>query len=84
MTEKPDSDHWLARPETIRMIWIIALIVLALTVVAEFLVGYHLKFGADKIPGFAALLGFLACVVMVFGSKALAVFLKREDTYYDD
>lgn len=81
----PNSDdHWLVRPATIRGIWIVSLIVLALTVVAEFLVDYHLKFHADEIPGFAALFGFASCVVLVFGSKALGVFLKRPDSYYDD
>ena len=88
--EKPEEvapnsdDHWLARPGTIRLIWIISLVVLALTVAAEFLVDYHLKFHADEIPGFAALYGFLSCLVLVFGSKALGVLLKRPDTYYDD
>lgn len=76
--------HWLVLPDTIRGIWIVSLIVLALTVVAEFLVSYHLKFHADEIPGFAALFGFFSCVVLVFGSKALGVFLKRKDDYYDD
>lgn len=76
--------HWLARPETIRNIWIISLIVLVLTVAAEFLVDYKLKFGASDIPAFAAVFGFVACVVLVFGSKALGVLLKREDRYYDD
>ena len=76
--------HWLVLPETIRIIWIVSLAVLALTVVAEFLVNYHLKFQADDIPAFAAIFGFLSCVVLVFGSKALGIFLKRRDDYYDD
>jgi len=76
--------HWLVLPETIRMIWIVSLVVLASTVAAEFAVDYHLKFHADEIPGFAAIFGFLACVVLVFGSKFLGIFLKRKDDYYDD
>lgn len=76
--------HWLVLPETIRMIWIVSLVVLAGTVAAELAVSYHLKFGADRIPGFAALFGFLGCVVLVFGSKFLGIFLKRKDDYYDD
>ncbi len=50
----------------------------------------HPHFGFDGIFGFAALLGFAAwmgfggCVVLVLGAKALAIFLKRPDTYYDD
>lgn len=76
--------HWLVLPETIRLIWIVSLAVLAATVAVEFAVDYHLKFHADAIPGFAAIFGFLACVVLVFGSKFLGIFLKRKDDYYDD
>ena len=35
-------------------------------------------------PDGAAWFGFAACVVLVIGAKAVAIFLKRPDTYYDD
>lgn len=79
-----DSDHWLARPETIRKIWILGFAVLALTVLADFFVEHHPYFGLDGTIGFGAWYGFVACVVLVFFSKALGLLLKQKDTYYDD
>ena len=39
---------------------------------------------AALIVGIAAWMGFGGCVVLVLGAKALAIFLKRPATYYDD
>ena len=84
MPPSKQDDYWLVRPSTIRLLWIVFVIILALTVLADFLVDHHGKFGIDGTIGFYAWFGFLSCVVLVFGAKALGVFLKRKDTYYDN
>ena len=81
---RPDSDHWLVRPSTIRKLWIGSIAGLALLVAADLLIHKHAHFGIDGTFGFAAWFGFAACVALVVGSKLLGVFLKRPDTYYDD
>ncbi|HSM42348.1 MAG TPA: hypothetical protein VK862_16480 [Afifellaceae bacterium] len=82
--EKPDSDHWLVRPENIRKLWIVFIAILALTVLADLFVEHHPHFGLDGTFGFGAWFGFISCVVLVFFSKALGALLKRPDTYYDE
>lgn len=77
------SDHWLARPTTIRLLWHVFIAVLALTVAAEFLVAHHPHFRIESVPGFGAWYGFLACAGMILFAKGLALFLKRPDTYYE-
>ncbi len=84
MTERPEDDHWLVRPKTIRNLWILLIAVLALLLLAGLAFPHHAYFGLDSTFAFAAWFGFAACVVLVFGAKALAIFLKRPDTYYDD
>lgn len=46
---------------------------------------HHAHFFWDSIPGFSAVFGFIACVILVFFSKGIghAFLMKRED-YYDD
>ena len=83
-TPPPGSDHWLARPENIRKLWIVFIVILALTVMADFFVHHHPHFGIDGTFGFGAWFGFISCVVLVVFSKALGSILKRPDTYYDD
>ena len=84
MSDKPGSDHWLVRPENIRKIWIGSIIVLAVLVLLDLVIEKHPHFAVESIFGFGAWYGFIACVVLVFGSKALGKLLKRPDTYYDD
>ncbi|MCB1377213.1 MAG: hypothetical protein KDK89_02415 [Alphaproteobacteria bacterium] len=79
-----ENDHWLVRPETIRLLWRGSIAVLAMLVAADFLIEHHPHFGIDGTPGFYAWFGFAACVVLVAGAKALGLPLKRPDDYYDE
>ncbi len=76
--------HWLVRPENIRLMWRIFMVILALTVVAELGIKGHPYFGVDGWFGFYAIYGFITCVGMVVFAKVLGIVLKRPDTYYDD
>lgn len=76
--------HWLTRPQTIRKLWRFFIAVLAAVVLAELLVPHKTRFALEGIFGFYALFGFLACAVLIVFAKAVGVFLKRPDTYYDD
>lgn len=75
----------LEDPRTIRMLWIVSLVVLALLVVADLLVEHHPHFGVDGGFAFHAWYGFAVCAGMVVISKfVVGLLLKRRDTYYDD
>ena len=76
--------HWLVRPETIRKLWRWGLSLLAVLVLADLVITPHPYFGIDGSFGFYAWYGFATCAVMVIGAKALAIFLKRNDTYYGE
>jgi len=83
-SDHPETEHWLARPETIRKLWLALIAALVLLLAAELVFPHHGHFWFDGIFGFGAWLGFSACVVLVIAAKGLSVFLKRPDTYYDD
>ena len=76
------NDAWLARPSSIRLLWRVFAVVLALTVVAQFWLPVKGYFGADGWLGFGAVFGFLACLAMVVFAKLLGYVLKRPDDYY--
>ena len=67
----------------------IAWVCLALLVAADAIPGIvdkeHAHTAAERIPGFWALFGFGACVLIILGSKAFghAGIMQRED-YYDE
>ena len=83
-TNKKSEKHWLVRPKTIRLLWILMFVILAITVFLQFGAHIHGHFGIDESFGFNAWYGFIACVAMVFGAKLLAIIIKRKDTYYND
>jgi hypothetical protein len=76
--------HWLFRPRTIRLLWVVFALVLAATVVAERFVPHEAHFWYEGLFGFGAWYGFLACAGLILVAKALGLVLKRPDDYYDD
>jgi hypothetical protein len=80
----PDEPlHWLQKPTTIRLLWVLGFGLLAITVLAQIWIPMHGHFGWDDWFGFYALFGFFSCVLMVVVAKALALWVKRPDTYYE-
>lgn len=51
---------------------------------AELLIETHPHFAVERLFGFNALYGFLACAALIVIAKVLGFVLKRRDTYYDD
>ena len=64
--------------------WKTFIVVLALTVLAGFLVKTHSHFEVERLFGIYALYGFLACAALILAAKAIGLILKRPDNYYDD
>ena len=79
-----ETKHWLLRPSTIRLLWVVFAVVLAMLVLADVFLHPHKVFGVDGTFGFYAWYGLLTCMAMVLFAKALGLLLKRPDTYYDD
>lgn len=77
------EQHWLTKPGTIRRLWAVFAIVLALTVLAEWLIAHEAHFDVEAVFGFNAWFGFLACAGLIGFAKLLGALLKRPDTYYE-
>ncbi|MFZ2650993.1 MAG: hypothetical protein WA210_12905 [Burkholderiaceae bacterium] len=82
MDPKPQASHWLDEPRNVKLLWRGFLGVLALTVLAQGLVQLHPHFEIESVFGFNAWFGFGACAAMIIVAKALALLLKRPDSYY--
>jgi len=76
------DDHWLVRPSTIRLIWIVSIVVLTILVLLQLVIKVKGYFGVDGWFGFGAGFGFLSCVAMVLVAKLLGFVLKRDENYY--
>jgi len=76
------KSHWLDQPQNIQRLWRGFLLVLVLTVLAEFVVHLHPAFEVEGWFGFHATFGLVSCALMIVAAKALGMLLKRSDTYY--
>ena len=80
--ETREDDAWLARPRTIRLLWRVFAVVLAVAVAAQLLFKVKGYFTVDGWLGFGAVFGFLSCVAMVLVAKVLGWILKRDENFY--
>lgn len=77
--------HWLVRPKTIKLLWVLGLLSLAVLTALSLMVHPHATFGIEGTPAFYSWYGFITCVAMVLFAKfILGKLLSRKDTYYDE
>ena len=76
--------HWLQRPRTIRKLWRWGIAVLVVVALLDLFLPPHPYFEIDGSFGFYTWYGLLTCIVMIIVAKALGVFLKQGDDYYND
>lgn len=75
--------HFLYKPGVARTCAKLAIVVLLLTVVAEFFIPLHAHFSIADFFAFNVLFGFCGCAAMIVFAKLLGKFIKRPDTYYE-
>jgi len=51
--------------------------------IADFIVHRHVIHAWEHFPGFYAIYGFVACVILVFIAKIMRKALMRKEDYYD-
>lgn len=66
-----------------RLAWRAFAGVLALSLLAEFIVEPAAHESISVLPFFHAAFGFVACLTIVILAKAIGTFLVRDDDYYD-
>ena len=77
------KQHWLVRPGTIRLLWALFILVLALVVLASLFMDVHAWFRLDGTFAFNAWYGFATCIGMIVIAKLLGRLLHRKEDYYD-
>lgn len=75
----------LARPKTIKWLWVLGLAAIAAITGLSLSVPHHdAKFGIEVTPAFYSWYGFVTCaVIVVFAKFVVGKMLSKKDTYYD-
>lgn len=77
--------NFFDKPKNIKNLKIIFYIALAITVISDFfVVRKYVHFPWENVPGFYALFGFVACVLIIVLAKTLGYkWLMKKENYYD-
>ena len=66
-----------------KLLWILLFTVCVLLLIPDFILQKEPHFGLDSFWGFYAILGFVACAVLILLSKIIGFVLKVKENYYD-
>lgn len=73
---------WLDDMGNVKRLYQGLIAVCVLLFAADFIYERHGHFSFEHLWGFYGLFGFIAFSIVIFGSKALRVLIKRDETYY--
>ena len=76
--------EWIEIPEKKKRLKLLCIIVLGMIALADIAVpSHHVYFWWDRIPGFNAIFGLIACIVIILVSKFIGHrgIMQREDFY---
>ena len=84
MTEKTEKKHIFDNPKNVQRLLTGFYVICGLLVVADFIIHRHVTMVWELMPGFYAIYGFVACVLLVILAKMMRKGLMREENYYDE
>ena len=71
------------KQENVKRFLAIFYISLVVLLIIDFFIPKHAEFPWEGAPDFFAVYGFVSCILLIFIAKALRLFVKRDETYYD-
>lgn len=82
--QKPDEkQHLFDKPENVDRLLKAVYVICGLLFVLDFIIHRHSIRDWEALPGFYAIYGFLAFVVLVVIAKLMRKLLMRKENYYD-
>lgn len=78
-----EKTYFFDKPENVTRFLRVFYAICVILFVMDFVVHRHTIFKWEELPGFYAIFGFVAFVVLVEGSKLLRKLVMRKEDYYD-
>jgi hypothetical protein len=78
------KEYFFDKPKNVKILFLFFYAVLLVFLVIEFFIHKHTYFRWEEWPGFYAVFGFVAFVVLILAAKyILRPIIKRKEDYYD-
>lgn len=82
--DSKEKEYFFDKPKNIKGLFILFCLTLLILLISEFLIHKHIYFPWEQWPGFYAVFGFVAFVVLIFTAKyILRPIVKRKEDYYE-
>lgn len=82
--QKPDEKRYIFdKTENVNRLLRGFYIVCGILFALDFILHRHMSLGWEHLPGFYAIFGFIACVLLVLVAKEMRKVLMRREDYYD-
>jgi len=78
-----ERKHFFDRPRNVTWLLRVFYALCAVLLAADFVYHRHVYHAFESVPGFYALFGLAACVVLVLAAKEMRKVLMRGEEYYD-
>ena len=78
-----DKKPFFDRPRNVKRMLRVFYAVCAALLAVDFLYHRHVIHAFESVPGFYALFGLVACVVLVLAAKEMRKVLMRDEDYYE-
>ena len=83
MKDRDEKQYMFDKPENVSRLLRGFYLICAILFVLDFVLHRHVSLKWENIPGFYALFGFIACVVLVLVAKEMRKVVMRKEDYYD-
>ena len=83
MSDPDDKQYLFDKPKNVSRLLRGFYIVCAVLLVLDFVLHRHISHLWENLPGFYAVYGFVACVLLVLIAKEMRKLIMRKEDYYD-
>jgi hypothetical protein len=78
-----ERTHLFDKPENVSRLLRILMLICTALLLTDFITPRHGPDGSEGVPGFYAVFGFVACVMLVLIARQLRKILMRGEDYYE-
>ncbi len=83
MQQRDEKQHLFDKPENVNRLLRGFYVLCGVLFALDFVVHRHVYLDWERLPGFYAIFGFVACVLLVLIAKEMRKVLMRKEDYYD-
>lgn len=81
--EKQEKQYLFDKPQNVNRLLRGFYVICGVLLVLDFILHRHISHSWENLPGFYAIYGFVACVLLVLIAKEMRKVLMRKEDYYD-